>query len=205
MNKERLEAFNIENILCAADSLFREFGYENTTMDKIAKLANYSKTTVYVYFTSKEDIFFALMLKRVEELRDDLSLALDKGLSFNDTLSAFYYLLVDMEASCPHYFDAMIGNINMRLDDSDTPDIYRGIFNVSEQINGIIFKLIDRGVAEKIVDPDLDKTRTALYLWGSITGVVRMAKQKGDYYLLKNITPNSMLEFCLSRIQESIK
>ena len=47
-------------ILAAARDLFVREGYENTSIRKIAERIEYSAPAIYRYFTSKEDIFFAI-------------------------------------------------------------------------------------------------------------------------------------------------
>ncbi|POW55245.1 TetR/AcrR family transcriptional regulator [Candidatus Pantoea alvi] len=44
-------------ILEAARDAFLEFGYQGTSMEKVAKLANTARTTVYNQFSSKETLF----------------------------------------------------------------------------------------------------------------------------------------------------
>ena len=44
--KEALERFNRDNILTAAKELFELNGIEHTTMDDIARQADYSKSTI---------------------------------------------------------------------------------------------------------------------------------------------------------------
>ena len=53
--KQALEKFHRDSIMDAAGELFGKKGIDGTTMDDIAKLADYSKSTIYVYFKSKED------------------------------------------------------------------------------------------------------------------------------------------------------
>lgn len=51
-------------------------GYDNTTMDDVAKEAEFSKRTVYVYFNSKEQIYFEVMIRGyrllINMLKNDL-------------------------------------------------------------------------------------------------------------------------------------
>lgn len=61
--KERLAEFNRANILESAHKLFLEKGIPGTTMDEISKEAGCSKTTIYSYFKSKEDLINHLFLK----------------------------------------------------------------------------------------------------------------------------------------------
>ncbi len=51
MNRKR------ENLLDVADQLFSKQGLKKTTIDEIAREAAIGKGTVYLYFTSKEEIF----------------------------------------------------------------------------------------------------------------------------------------------------
>jgi len=48
-------------ILEAARDLFLKDGFSATSMDAVAKLANVSKATVYAHFSSKEELFAAMM------------------------------------------------------------------------------------------------------------------------------------------------
>ncbi|MBR2686991.1 MAG: TetR/AcrR family transcriptional regulator [Aquamicrobium sp.] len=52
-------------ILDAADGAFREFGFENTSVEEIAGRAGLTRKTVYNLFASKEDIALSL-IARVE-------------------------------------------------------------------------------------------------------------------------------------------
>lgn len=54
-------------ILDAAKALFLEFGYDGSSMDKIAKHAGVTKITVYNHFNDKETLFTAAISKYCEE------------------------------------------------------------------------------------------------------------------------------------------
>jgi AcrR family transcriptional regulator len=53
-------------ILDAAASVFRDVGYERATMGEISARLGGSKTTLYSYFASKEELFVAVMTHAVE-------------------------------------------------------------------------------------------------------------------------------------------
>ena len=52
-------------ILNAAQAVFTRFGYGKTTMDDIAREMGKGKSSIYYYFTSKEDIFRAVIEKEL--------------------------------------------------------------------------------------------------------------------------------------------
>jgi AcrR family transcriptional regulator len=56
-------------ILNAARTLFLAEGYANVSMRKIAEQIEYSPGAIYSYFTSKEDIFFALAEEGLQFVR----------------------------------------------------------------------------------------------------------------------------------------
>ncbi|MCX6304248.1 MAG: TetR/AcrR family transcriptional regulator [Bacteroidetes bacterium] len=59
IKKEEIQS----KILQAAQEVFTKYGYGKTTMDDIAKAMGKGKSTIYYYFTSKEDIFKAVVEK----------------------------------------------------------------------------------------------------------------------------------------------
>jgi hypothetical protein len=58
--KEREKQQRRNDIIDAAEKLFFAKGHDNTTVDDIAKEAELSKGTVYLYFSSKEDLMFGV-------------------------------------------------------------------------------------------------------------------------------------------------
>jgi AcrR family transcriptional regulator len=49
--------------LGAAETLFIKKGFENTSMDEVVKGSGLTKKTLYQYFQSKEDLYYAVVLK----------------------------------------------------------------------------------------------------------------------------------------------
>jgi TetR/AcrR family transcriptional regulator len=54
-------------ILDAALRLFSRFGLHGTTVDQIAEAANVSKTNLFYYFASKEEVYVAVLQRLLEE------------------------------------------------------------------------------------------------------------------------------------------
>ncbi|RLE13155.1 TetR/AcrR family transcriptional regulator [Candidatus Aerophobetes bacterium] len=52
-----------ELILNVAQKLFAQYGFKKTTLDEIARSAHITKSSIYYYFDSKEDIFRAVLEK----------------------------------------------------------------------------------------------------------------------------------------------
>ena len=79
-----------ETITQAAIKNFEKNGYANTKMDDIAKKANVSKGTVYLYFPSKEELFYFICKKSQESLREQRDPLFKKKESLASDLAQFY-------------------------------------------------------------------------------------------------------------------
>ncbi|EEI91384.1 transcriptional regulator, TetR family [Sphingobacterium spiritivorum ATCC 33300] len=75
----------VTSIKKAARELFRRYGYNKTSVNELAKMANVSKATVYKYFISKELILHAILMDYIRENVKDI---LDKNVNQKD-LSTF--------------------------------------------------------------------------------------------------------------------
>ncbi|MBF0431497.1 MAG: TetR/AcrR family transcriptional regulator [Fibrobacteria bacterium] len=66
------------DILKAAIDLFGRYGYKKTTVDEIAEAANIGKGTVYLNFSTKEDILFTIIKENAEKMLKKLKSELRK-------------------------------------------------------------------------------------------------------------------------------
>lgn len=63
-----------EELLEAALAVFGERGFRQTTLEEVATRAGVSKGTVYLYYASKDDLFRAVIEKKVVVLLEDAEL-----------------------------------------------------------------------------------------------------------------------------------
>jgi len=61
-----------DKVLDAADRLLGRLGYRKTTMDDLAREAGIGRRTIYLYFSSKEEVFFASIDRVVERMLEEL-------------------------------------------------------------------------------------------------------------------------------------
>lgn len=72
-----------------AEELFKKYGYDNTSMDDVAKESEYSKTTLYKYFKSKDELALLVYRKIHLEKMSVLREFIDKGKTGADKLYQF--------------------------------------------------------------------------------------------------------------------
>src|ERR687891_2693625 len=62
-----------ERIIESAVECFAKTGFDRTKMEDIASQSDLSKGTLYLYFKSKEDLFYAICENNLKVLREQLS------------------------------------------------------------------------------------------------------------------------------------
>jgi AcrR family transcriptional regulator len=86
---EVVSEFRCGEILAAARKVFAASGFSEATMDDIASAAGIAKGTVYLYFSSKKDIYLAALKQGLTELRDRTRTNMKAANGIQDRLRAF--------------------------------------------------------------------------------------------------------------------
>ena len=71
--RQRRQAENREIILHAAETVIIRRGLSATTMDDIAREADFSKATIYKHFPAKGDLVFAMLVHYFEDIANAMS------------------------------------------------------------------------------------------------------------------------------------
>lgn len=208
--REKEKEIRRKDILDAAERIFFTKGYHSATMDDVAKEAEYSKRTVYVYFSGKEQIYFEIMIRGYRLLTEMLEADLqkEKARTAIGEIRRIASALYRFSSRDPEYFDAIIEYENSALDfQKNIPDHSREeCYALGEHILGYLIDALKKGIAEGSVRGDLNAERTALSLWACIVGVFRTAKKK-KYYLesCHGIRPEDLVSEAFDLMIRSIR
>jgi AcrR family transcriptional regulator len=93
-------------IISAAALVFRKYGFRKTTMDEIALAAHKAKSSLYYYFSSKEEVFQAVVEKEALALRGDLSNAVNSLSDPSEKLKAYINIRLQSLENLPNFYDA---------------------------------------------------------------------------------------------------
>ncbi len=107
-----------KRILDGALEVFHKNGIEGSTMDEIANQAGFGKATLYYYFSSKEEVFCAIMEKGWKPLWEDLEDTIHSEDSSNNEL----------------FIDALCKVSNIILKDKN---LYRFLFTAPKAITNM--------------------------------------------------------------------
>jgi AcrR family transcriptional regulator len=169
----------------AAERVFFSRGYENASMDEVAREAGFTKKTIYMYFSSKEQIYYEIMIRGYRLLITMLEDNFKEKKQENaiDELRSIFLSFYQFSQECAPYFKTI-----MEYETKDC-DQYTGVedaaieecYQLGEKIFGYLSKALDRGMEEGSVRKELDSEKTALILWAFTVGVFNTRERKKDY------------------------
>ncbi len=85
-----------QKLVDVARQLFARNGLENTTMNDIALASGKGRRTLYTYFKSKEDIYYAVIEGELERLSDKLDEVAAKNIRPQDKIIELIYTHLNM-------------------------------------------------------------------------------------------------------------
>ncbi len=202
--RERME--RKQDILNAAIELFCKKGFEQSSMDDVAKESEYTKKTIYRYFTCKEDLFFAVTLEGYQRLSGMIALAHtahDNGIgNIRRSYSAFYefYCKYPQLLQCM----TMVGLIKPYSANLNVP--YR---DQLERHTAEMFQSVrDLFVAAKgdgSIRSDLDVTQLAYSSIFFVTGFFALFSQSGSSFArFLGMGEEAFALFCIDRLMDSL-
>lgn len=178
--KERLAAFNRANILESAHKLFLEKGIPGTTMDDISKEAGCSKTTIYSYFESKEELVNYLFFEGINFFQAKVHDEAEKSQNFKEFYTQFCASVVAMHKEQPVYYEGVTGEAI--FDENAPPEsILNKIYRSGEANMATIEQRITKALKEKEIVLGDDMNETLMFMWFCIMGIVEKSALKDSY------------------------
>lgn len=179
--KRRLIEYNQTNILDAARKLFQKNGVSKTTVDEIARDADCSKATIYVYFKNKNDIYYHIVLEYMTALRDCVRDCFSDATDYKCAYYALCDTLVQFEKDYPMYFECILGNISVDPEKMEELPVLKLIFDIGEQINKIVCSFLELAKADGFASSDMDPLQASFVMWSSICGWISLNANKQAY------------------------
>lgn len=202
MRKDRLTQLHTSAILSAGEKLFEKKGYEATSIDDIANKTGISKSTLYVYLKSKQEIWDSIVLKYMELLLEDAKKAAEGKGSFEDRYYNLCFDIAKKYEEHPLFCKGTMGKISMNME----KELYKRIYEVGEQTNEEIAKFIRSGIEEGVVRKDIDIYPAVIMMWSSISGIISMANDKEEYLKLRfNMSKDEYLKQAFKMLLEGAR
>jgi TetR/AcrR family transcriptional repressor of uid operon len=139
-----------EKIVQAAITTFSKYGYDKTRMDDIAKSAKLGKGTLYLYFKSKEELFYAISENSIKELKEQLSKLFSKKEDLVQDAEKFY----DQYRNLIH--DSEKVSFEMIAESSRNPKLRKALYEQRMKVYDIVIDYLRRQIEKGFFRKDMD-------------------------------------------------
>ena len=173
--REREKRERRRSILQAARETFFENGFHHATVDSVAKRAEVSKGTVYLYFDSKEALLAHLLLEGLEDLVAELeqACATTSDLPADEQLRALAQAYLHFFREDPQYFPFLMAMDRGRFQDAIPPELYQAVLEASLEGLNLAVRVVTRGCQDGLFRSN-DSQKDACVFWASLNGVLQL-------------------------------
>ena len=182
--REREKTAREAEIIAAAEKLFYEKGFENTSMDEIARASEFTKRTLYQYFINKEDLFFAVTLKGVKQLLSYIQKAASRGKTGFQKIRFIKEAAYNCSRDFPDIF-RMMNYIQYIRSDADSSPNQQEILDLNNQVFYEFKNAINEGREDGSIRRDFDTTLETFAFFFVITGSISRLSEVGDIYSMR--------------------
>lgn len=181
--QERERQNMIKTIISTAEELFCKVGYDNTSMDDIAKASEYTKRTIYKYFSNKEDLFFAVVLKGYQDLFHMIEENSDEEKNGYGKIRSAYYAFYEFYKKSPQMLQLInLSSVVKSASPNPESPYMLQYMDVDKALFERILKMFMEGKADGSVRTDIDISMLAFSSVFMVTGYFQMFSLSGDTY-----------------------
>ena len=146
--KEREKISRQRDILTAARELFLRRGYHETTLEEIARQADFGKGTIYNYFDSKEELFRSIIDQFTDEIADLIRSAIAVPGGIREKLSSYAKIIIYYSNKNSDLFRFIVQEIH-RSEIMEYETTMRHFQAKVKKINALIASLIEKEIDSK--------------------------------------------------------
>lgn len=187
-------------IIDAAEKLFFSKGYDGVSMDEVAKRTELAKGTLYLYFTNKESLFFAVVQRGVFVMNAMFERGVKKaktGLDKLHSIGVSYYMFYKQ---FPDYFKLMSYSQSPCFTSEDAKEIAA----IGQQNIELMCECIRIGQADGSVRKDIDPVKTAWFLIFSSESIIRHTVEMKGAMEAQGISQDDLVSYSLDLMGSSI-
>ena len=173
--RRKRERENRKNaILKAARKLFFEKGFRSVTVESIARKADLSKGSIYLYYSSKEEIYSQILLKDIDKFHDRVADILQDSSGASEALIRLAEIYVNYFLNDRELFrilmNFMIHNNGMNL----PADLNIHIIKTMNRAIDVFEQILKFGMEKGEFPPDTNLRLNRNAIWGLLNGIIAL-------------------------------
>ena len=199
------EKIQIERtILQHAEDLFKQGGYESTTMGMLAKSCEYTTRTIYRYFSCKEDLYFAVLLKGHIGLLETIKTIAQSDHTGREKIILGLQAYRDFHAESGYLFDLMsqIKAVRSQKQPDELP-FYQKYEDCAVAIHREFVSFYNLAHEDKSIRTDVDASMFGFSSIFVLNGFFHMLSMTGDRFARYfSLDTEQFIEFTLKLLLE---
>ncbi len=167
-------------IIDAAERVFFFKGYTNTSMSDIALEAEIAKGTLYIYFQTKRDLYYAvgnraldILVKKFSNIANSRNY--ENGIEKVLALARTY---ISFAGDYPNYHKFLIDYHAEPVNFKESNSSVIAAYMKSGRICKYLLKCIKEGVEDGSIRNDIKPTHLSVLLWCKTVGMIELSKLK---------------------------
>ena len=172
--KEREKERRREEIITAAEKVFFSKGVDTATMEEVSEAAELSKATLYLYFSSKEELYFAIFLRGQKLMANFINKATGLETDTRKKMYAYASSIIAFQKKYSNYFEAFFYFLTHEVTIAPDSVYLKKHEKTSKALLENWIKLVKAGKSERIINENLNEMRTGVILWMQLIGFLKI-------------------------------
>ncbi len=186
--KVREKQRRLNDILDAAEEVFFAADGLQASMDDVAKKAEVSKGTLYIYFKNKKSLYLGIGARANAVVHEMFQSVLDDSKSGIEQMMSLVDAYYEFSQNYPNYFKIKSLSDGMTAkafqEDIDDP-LGQQCQESGMACANIMCSVMERGIADGTICSRLNPFLATALVWAQSNGVITLIKVKGEH--LKNM------------------
>lgn len=195
-----------QHIIDVSEKIFFKKSFHDTSMAEIAEKAGVAKGTLYLYFPSKKQLYYAvvfrgmhrietIIMKNVKQCRTGYEKVVSMGRSYVEFFFRFpdyYNLIVNYES---HEVTSL----------KPEPHIWE-VYQYSEELYKHLVRWIQEGLNDGSIRQDLEPQKLGMVLWAQTTGLIQQVQLRKKLFKKwsQTVEPKDILHYYLEVTQKML-
>jgi AcrR family transcriptional regulator len=189
--KERRRA----EILDAAEAVTSSAGWDELTMDQVARRARLSRALLYVYFKDKVDLMYGICERGLGTLRQRFAEAVARQRLGLDQVVGIGRAYIAFAQEFPVYFDILARCELREVNTANASPNEAACQAAGDAVQALLVSALDTGVRDGSIRADLGNPAVvATALWGMTHGVMQLATTKAKVLAHHGVDGRALLD-----------
>ena len=173
--RRKRERENRKNaILKAARKLFLEKGFKTVTVESIARKAELSKGSIYLYYNSKEEIYTQILLSDIDKFHNHIADLLQNPSNASEALVRLADIYVDFFLNERELFRILMTFMLHTTDMNLPQDLNKQIIKTTNRTISIIEEIFNYGIERGEFPATINVRQNRNAIWGMLNGVISL-------------------------------